>query len=125
MLLIRMLGSLVVVGGLLWLLARTAKKQGLGSGGRELIDVRAQRGLSRNASVVLVRVGARNLLLGVGDDGVRLLMEVDDLALHSDPPTAGHLPSSTPVRSPSRSIVPLSTDRRLDRWRERTVRKPR
>lgn len=80
LLLVRMLASLVVVGVLLWVLAKVAGSRGLSSLGRGPIDIQARRALSRSASLVLVRVGERQLLLGVGEHGVQVLAEGDELA---------------------------------------------
>ena len=79
LLLVRMAGSLVVVVVLLWVLVKLARSRGLGGAGQDLIAVRAQRGLNRSTSLMLVQVGSRNLLLGVADGGVQVLSEGDDL----------------------------------------------
>ena len=80
LLLVRMLASLVVVGVLLWALAKAARSRGFTALGRGPIHVQAQRALNRSASLVLVKVGERQLLLGVGDQGVQVLAEGDELA---------------------------------------------
>lgn len=125
LLLLRMIGSLVVVAVLLWALTKLARSRGLGAAGQNLIDIRAQRGLSRNTSLILVQVGAKHLLLGVADSGVRVLSEGDELVAEPagelDGPGSGddRLTSSTstpPLRAPS-------SGRLLDRLRDRTVRK--
>ncbi len=127
LLLIRMIGSLAVVAFLLWILTKVARSRGLGSPHNDLIDVRAQRGLSRNASLILVQVGARSLLLGVADGGVQVLSEGDDLvARNAD--EADEAPEGQELVPSPRSLpshLPISSGRLLDRLRDRTVRKQR
>ena len=81
MLLVRMLASLLVVGVLLWAMAKVARSRGFAALGRGPIQVQAQRALNRSASLVLVKVGERQLLLGVGEQGVQVLAEGDELAV--------------------------------------------
>lgn len=128
LLLVRMAGSLAVVIVLLWVLVKLARARGLGGADQDLIAVRAQRGLNRSTSLMLVQVGSRNLLLGVADGGVEVLSEGDDLvtapmgdAAHGDlggqadePITISALAS---VQPPSRGL--------LNRLRDRTVRRKR
>lgn len=131
LLLLRMVGSLVVVAVLLWMLTKLARSRGLGAPGQELIDVRAQRGLSRNASLILVQVGAKHLLLGVADGGVRVLSEGEDLvATAAATPDADSIfddgraaASAVPARAPNPG--PATSVALLDRLRDRTVRKQR
>lgn len=85
-LMLRMVVSLAIMGGLLWLALKLARSRkggsilGAVSGSRtEHIDVRARRQLSRGATVALVRVGRRTFLLGVGEQGVQVLADGDDL----------------------------------------------
>lgn len=79
LLLVRMLASLAVVGALLWALSKAARSRGFPALGRGPINVEAQRALNRSSSLVLVTVGRRRLLLGVGEQGVQVLAEGDDL----------------------------------------------
>jgi flagellar protein FliO/FliZ len=72
---LRLAVSLGVVLGLFWLVARTgAKKLG---GSRALLRVHGRQSLSRTASVAVVEVGSRVLVVGVSEGGVRLLTELD------------------------------------------------
>lgn len=74
-LVLRLAVSLGVVLGLFWLVARTgAKKLG---GSRALLRVHGRQSLSRTASVAVVEVGSRVLVVGVSEGGVRLLTELD------------------------------------------------
>lgn len=136
LLLLRMIGSLAVVVALLWVLTKWARVRGLGTSGQDLIDIRAQRGLSRNTSLILVQVGAKHLLLGVADGGVRVLSEGDELVTNpiDGDESAGSVSDRGSPRSPSApgsapssasTLRAPSSDRLLDRLRDRTVRKQR
>ena len=128
LLLLRMIGSLIVVAALLWGLTRLARARGLGGSGQDLIAVRAQRGISRSTSLILVQVGAKHLLLGVADGGVRVLSEGDDLV--ADPLVADQTFGSDDGQVSSPLAPPVAPVRArsggvLERLRDRTVRKPR
>ncbi len=83
---LRIVLSFAAVGGLLWFFARASRGRlgellsGSLTGARaEPIAIVDRRQLSRTNSVAIVRAGERHLLLGVGDGGIRLLAEGDDL----------------------------------------------
>lgn len=76
--------SLAAVLGLFWLVAHFGSRR-LG-GSRALLHVRARQSLSRTASVAVVEVGDRVLVVGVADGGVRLLTELDPESLPATPP---------------------------------------
>ncbi len=82
--------SLAAVLGLFWLVAHLGSRR-LG-GTRALLHVRARQSLSRTASVAVVEVGDRVLILGVADGGVRLLTELDPASLPETP--VRHEPSA-------------------------------
>jgi flagellar protein FliO/FliZ len=75
-LLIRIAFSLLVVLGLLWGLARLARRP-LGGRGGGVLEVLARQQLSRGSSVAVVRVADRALVVGVSDAGVSLLASAD------------------------------------------------
>jgi flagellar protein FliO/FliZ len=75
--------SLAAVLGLFWLVAHLGSRR-LG-GSRALLHVRARQSLSRTASVAVVEVGDRVLVVGVADGGVRLLTELDPASLPETP----------------------------------------
>jgi flagellar protein FliO/FliZ len=75
--------SLAAVLGLFWLVAHLGSRR-LG-GTRALLHVRARQSLSRTASVAVVEVGDRVLVVGVADGGVRLLTELDPTSLPEAP----------------------------------------
>jgi flagellar protein FliO/FliZ len=71
----RVTASLVVVVALAVLVARFARKAGVRGGGTGLRVVE-RAGLSREASVAVVEVGGRGLVVGVTAQGVTLLTEL-------------------------------------------------
>ncbi|MEO6700021.1 MAG: flagellar biosynthetic protein FliO [Jatrophihabitantaceae bacterium] len=90
----RMLLALVVVLGIMWCLARWARKPlGVGKADR-VMAVLARQQLSRTSSVAVLRVMDRALVLGVTENGIRLLTETelapieDALVVESAPPRA-------------------------------------
>lgn len=72
----RLLVSLAVVLGLMWVIARRIKRPGRGKSSR-LIDVLGRQQLSRSSSVALVRVLDQALILGVTDAKISVLGEAD------------------------------------------------
>lgn len=73
---LRLVASLAVVVGLLLLLARVAGKRFAGRPGAPLRVLHRQP-LTRSASVAVVTVGTRVLVLGATDQQVNLLAELD------------------------------------------------
>jgi len=74
----RLLISLAVVIGLIWLVAkkmRGGRRGGLRSD--RLIDVLGRQNLSRTSSVAVLRVADRALIVGVTDSSVRMLGELE------------------------------------------------
>jgi flagellar biosynthetic protein FliO len=70
--------SLAAVLGLMWMLARASRKGGRGRGrSAGPLEVIARQQLSRNASIAVVRVADRALVIGVTDVGVSLLGEAE------------------------------------------------
>lgn len=73
----RMLLALVFVLGVMWLLARWARKpMGVGKSER-VMAVLARQQLSRTSSVTVLRVMDRALVLGVTEQGVQLITETE------------------------------------------------
>jgi flagellar biogenesis protein FliO len=135
-LLAQLVASLGGVLGLIWLLARTAQKRGWMSGGNNQakpIRVVARHGLTKTTSLAVVRVGDRELLLGVGAQGVNVLLdeEAGQLLAVSEAPANARVSRRSPAQpamaaegtvatsgfSPSSARTPM-----LDRLRARTVR---
>ncbi|SHN64929.1 flagellar protein FliO/FliZ [Geodermatophilus obscurus] len=73
---IRLVLSLVFIGGVLWFAARVAKKRGIGQG-NGLIEVVARQRMGRASSVSVVRIADRVLVVGSTEEQVTLLAEVD------------------------------------------------
>ena len=73
---IRLVLSLVFIGGVLWFAARVAKKRGLGQG-NGLIEVVARQRMGRASSVSVVRIADRVLVVGSTEEQVTLLAEMD------------------------------------------------
>jgi flagellar protein FliO/FliZ len=124
-LVLRLAVSLGVVLGLFWLVARAgARKLG---GSRALLKVHGRQSLSRTASVAVVEVGSRVLVVGVSEGGVRLLTELDpeDLAEPEAVPVEG----TVAVRPAARLGAPtalggslLSTSTWKQAWAAATTR---
>jgi flagellar protein FliO/FliZ len=73
---VRLVLSLVLVAGLLWMAARIAGKRGLGAAAGA-VEVLARQPLSRTSAVCVVRVADRILILGSSEQQVTLLGETD------------------------------------------------
>ena len=141
---IRLILSLVFIGGVLLFAARLAKKRGLGQSSG-LIEVVARQRMGRTSTLNVVRIADVVLVVGATEEQVTLLAEVDsdtiDAALRERAPVrlaaassdAGddehddHLP--TRVTRPSSGVLAGSVlDRQgwgtlVDQMRERTVRR--
>lgn len=100
--------SLGIVLGLFWAIARTSSRRMAGS--RSLLKVRSRQPLSRTASLAVVEVGSRVLVVGVSEGGVELLTELDpseltDTAAAADDPAATPGPAG-PVAGKRRAATP-------------------
>jgi flagellar protein FliO/FliZ len=73
----RMLLALVFVLGVMWLLARWARKPMGGGKAERVMAVLARQQLSRTSSVTVLRVMDRALVLGVTEQGVQLITETE------------------------------------------------
>jgi flagellar protein FliO/FliZ len=73
---VRIVISLLVVFGLLWGLAKLARRP-LAGRGRGPLHVVARQQLTRGSAVAVVKVADRMLVLGVTDAGVTLLADAD------------------------------------------------
>lgn len=79
---IRLILSLALIGGVLWFAARLAKKRGLGQG-NGLIEVVARQRMGRTSSVNVVRIADVVLVIGATEEQVTLLAEVDPDAVEA------------------------------------------
>jgi flagellar protein FliO/FliZ len=78
----RLILSLSVVVGIMWVAARVLRKKvGVGGGSKrhkgDLITVVARKGVSKNAAVAVVQVGDQVLVLGITEHNVNVLSEAD------------------------------------------------
>lgn len=130
--------SLLVVFGLLWGLAKVARRGGIVRRGSGSLSVLNRQSLSRNSSVAIVQVADRALILGVTDAQVSLLGETDlDAFGHAqlprhDPPAevAGVPPVVHPTVLPHHGgkldgslLSPRMWTSTLDFLRDRTTRR--
>ena len=90
---LRIAFSLLVVLGLLWLLGKVARRPLTGRAGSAM-SVLARQQLTRGATVAVVRVVDRALILGVTDGQVTLLGETELAALE---PVHEHAAQREPV----------------------------
>ncbi len=74
---LRVLVSLACVFGLLWFVARRARGGATATRRAPALSVVARQSLGGRSAVALVEVAGRTLLLGVGEQGVSLLTEVE------------------------------------------------
>jgi flagellar protein FliO/FliZ len=94
-LIVRIGFSLLVVFGIMWVLAKVARKPLAGRAGGALAVVGRQQ-LTRGASVAVVRVADRTLIVGVTEQHVTLLGETDESALVA---AKASVPASPGLRS--------------------------
>ena len=130
--------SLLIVFGLMWMLAKVAKRPLARRGGSTLAVVARQQ-LSRSASVAVIQVAGRALVVGVTDNQITLLGEADLAALQQPAPQperrdavrldAAGLPAAPPTAASAvtrldGSLLSAATWRQtLNFLRERTVRR--
>jgi len=124
--------SLLIVFGLMWLLAKAVRRPLAGRRGAAL-SVLARQQLSRSASIAVIQVVDRALVVGVTDHQVTLLTETDLAAIAQ--PAAPEQRDS--VRLNDAPVTPVAPAGKLDgsllspaMWRqaidflrERTVRR--
>jgi flagellar protein FliO/FliZ len=108
--------SLLIVFGLMWALARVARRPLSGRRGSGSLAVLHRQQLSRGSSVAVVQVADRAIVLGVTDQHVSLLAETDLAAFESEPP-AGEQRTPVAIQASSRTWRSA-----LDVLRDRTTR---
>lgn len=143
----RMILALVVVLGAMWALAKWARKP-LGASSGQVLSVLARQPLSRTSSVTVVKVLDHALVLGITEQGIRLLSEVDldqvQAVLDTPAPprerrkivsasktTATDVTASTPIASTQTStgrlngsiLSPQTWRQMIDALRELTTRR--
>lgn len=117
--------SLLVVLGLLWLLGKAVRRP-LGGRAAGALSVLARQQVTRGATVALVRVVDRALILGVTDGHVTLLGETDLEAL-SVPVHTEERREPVPVQQPGRLdgsvLSPRTWTQTVEFLRSRTARR--
>jgi flagellar protein FliO/FliZ len=76
----RLIVSLGIVIGLMWLAARTMRRRGFGGPSRRPgvhVDIVARRTLGRNSSIAIVRAGSQGLVVGITDHQITKLADAD------------------------------------------------
>jgi flagellar protein FliO/FliZ len=132
-LVLRIAFSLLVVLGLMWGLAKLARRPLTGNRGAGALSVLNRQQLGRSSSITVVRVADKALILGVTDTQVSLLAETDLLAFteeslapseHRDAvPLEGGVPDDDePGRLDGSVLSPRTWRSTLDFLRERTAR---
>ena len=98
--------SLLVVFGLMWGLARVARRGGVGRRGGGNLTVLNKQSLSRGSSVAVIQVADRALIVGVTDTQVSLLGETDlDAFGHEPQPPRTATPGADGVLPPAHPTV--------------------
>ncbi len=120
---LRLIVSLGVVLGLMWAAANVLRKRGLAPAGPRRpgrgaqVDLLARKPLGRNASIAVVRVGTRSIVVGVTEHQVTKLDDVDltDVA-DEDGGTSWTVPQGPDGPTPAWRTM-------LEQLRERTTRR--
>ena len=132
--------SLLIVLGLMWGLAKLARRPLAGGrGGASALTVLTRQQLSRNASVAVVRIADTAMVIGITDGQITMLGETDLAAIerHLAPSAErrdaiavdGDTPAVTPVvttasgRLDGSLLSPRTWASTVDFLRERTVRR--
>jgi flagellar biogenesis protein FliO len=128
-LLLRLGFSLAIIVGILFVVAKVARKQGGnlrlpglgGLGGRsKSIRVIDRQTLSRNASVAVVQIGARTMAVGITEHGIQTLAEGDDLVVL--PPDADvRAERGSPATDSTQAAAPPVAARLNQRETKRTL----
>jgi flagellar protein FliO/FliZ len=120
---LRLLLSLAVVVGLMWAGANLLRRRGFAPGGARTrgrgaqIELLSRRPLGRNASIAVVRIGERAMVVGVTDHQVTKLDDADVTEIDLD--EAGTMWTVPPGASGPASAWKAM----LEQLRNRTVRR--
>lgn len=102
-LVLRIVFSLLVVFGLMWGLAKLARRPLTGNRGAGVLSVLNRQQLGRSSSITVVRVADRALILGVTDTQVNLLGETDLLTFQAESHAPVERRDSVPLLGGERS----------------------
>ena len=130
----RLLFSLSIVIGLMWIAAQQLRKRGYGGvggkrpGGGVQVELLARRSMGRNSSIAVVRVGDRSMDVGVTDHQINNLgdVDIDEIDLESATWTATPaLPAPASATSSSNGAgTPTSPWKTmLEQMRSKTTRR--
>ncbi len=108
---VNMFLALLAVLGLMWLLARMARRP-LGGRNAGAVAVLARQPLTRGASIAVVRVGTQAYVLGVTDQNVTLLARTDPAAIEAATHPAQEVRETVPLDALAGSALSPSTWRR-------------
>ena len=116
--------SLLIVFGLMWGLAKLARRPLGGKRGSGSLSVLNRQQLSRGSSVAIVQVADKALVLGVTDQQVSLLGETDLEVFEKHPHTAERRAAApvTPDKLEGSVLSPGTWRSTLDFLRDRTTR---
>ena len=116
--------SLLIVFGLMWGLAKVARRPLGGNRGTGALTVLTRQQLGRGSSVAIVQVADKALVLGVTDQQVSLLGETD-LSTFERPPVVEHRDrvALTPSALEGSVLSPRTWRSTLDGLRDRTTRR--
>lgn len=119
---IRVLAVLALLAGFLWWLRRYDRKAAAPTQRRagRPVEILGQARLSRQATVAVVRVGARSLTLGVTDHGVNLLAEAE----YVEPVVESQDEATVEVADRTSQQVAAAGQALTDYWRRITTRVP-
>lgn len=107
---VRLLGSLGVVVGILFLLAKVANKR-IGKSKGHALQIVARQGLSKSSSIAVVAIGSRVLVLGTTEQNVSVLAELDPEELDEFGQDAATLVTARQPDAPT-NIQPFAARRR-------------
>ncbi|HUI49821.1 MAG TPA: flagellar biosynthetic protein FliO [Acidimicrobiia bacterium] len=117
----RLILSLTVVIGLMWVAANVLRKRGFtGVAGKRAsrgpeVELLTRRPLGRNASIAVVRVGARSLVLGVTEHQITKLDDIELTGIDLDEGNTWTVPSGEDTPTSAWKTM-------LDQMRSRTAR---
>ncbi len=124
--------SLLIVLGLMWGLAKLARRPLTGHRGAGALTVLNRQQLGRASSIAVVRVADKALIVGVTDTQVSLLGETDLLTFVEESPAPEHrdsvalngrTPDDLPGRLDGSALSPRTWRSAVDFLRERTARR--
>jgi flagellar protein FliO/FliZ len=119
----RLVVSLAVVIGLMWVAATVLRKRGMAPGNSRRglrgvqVELLARKPLGRNASIAVIRVGERSMVVGVTDHTVTKLDDADVTEIDLDDGANWTAPPQGPP-GPGTAWKTM-----LDQMRARTVRR--